>query len=60
MVARVTDSTFPIGGSTPHYDISLSKKALAIQLRAVELSMRETGHKPRELREHPTRVSDTE
>ena len=44
MVARLTNSAFPIGCGTPHYDIGLGKKASAISLGAVELSMRETGH----------------
>lgn len=37
--------------STPHYDICMSKKVLAIQAGAVELTRQELGEKLKELRE---------
>ena len=54
--AWITLAMFPIGCGTPHFDIGLGKKASAgISLGAVELSVRETGHKMRELRMYRTR-----
>lgn len=42
---------FQSQASTPHYDICLAKKAVALRHGAVELSRRDMGLKLRELRQ---------
>ena len=42
---------FQAQASTPHYDICLAKKALALKHGAVELSRRDMGRKLRDFRQ---------
>lgn len=41
---------YQVKASAPHYDIALSKRALAVQAGAVEITWRETGEKCRAMR----------